>query len=305
MIDMGFGSQGRWSLPKTPTLSLAAENSKSSLVRTVTIYVGLHQIVNGQAEAALSRAPLEDAGFSNVTQVRLLVRSYSDPEGNLADETNCSSDALRLRERILGLFPSAQVADLSEYEDWANISSRFMAKGFKTSVEFADEGSYYCQWKMLNMLMPGTGLTHISLTGQRYNSAGVIELVRRNANTLSCINLFWFYPTHLRLLIESEDGSNTFVYPHVERLAIYIPMFSWLATSTYTPPSCVPFPRLKHLVCQDRQPYDTDILFRGNSATLETVAIGLDITETGFFHGSLFPYESQPKLDYVHVSLFW
>ncbi|KAJ1939316.1 hypothetical protein FBU59_004165, partial [Linderina macrospora] len=203
------------------------------------------------------------------------------------------------------LFPNAQMADPSGQDDWANISDRFQAKGFKTYVAFSDEGSYYCQWKLLDIMLPGTGLTHISLVGQRYNSAGAVELVRRNANTLTSIDLFWFYPTHFRLLIESEDGSSTFVYPYVERLNIYIPMYSWLATSIHSSPSCVPFPRLKHLVCQDRQPYDTDVFFRGNSSTLETVAIGLDITETGFLHGSSFVYEAQTKLDYVHVSLFW
>ncbi|KAJ2793739.1 hypothetical protein H4S07_006961, partial [Coemansia furcata] len=66
-------------------------------------------------------------------------------------------------------------------------------------------------------------------------------------------------------------------------------------------PGAVPFPSLRHLTMDDC-PFGDDVVFRGNSASLEYLDFGADEDDvTMFLKQSLFTPTSHPKLQYVKI----
>ncbi|KAJ2250985.1 hypothetical protein GGI13_003947 [Coemansia sp. RSA 455] len=122
-----------------------------------------------------------------------------------------------------------------------------------------------------------------------------IELVRQNASTLQTLMLDSDCVADLASLIQSPDGSYV-TYPHL--LYLYLHDDS----DDYTPErvavkGVVPFPRLQRICLHSSYPFGDDVLFRGNSSTLERLELFMnDLLVSIIFDHNVFTPTSHPNL---------
>ncbi|KAJ2419126.1 hypothetical protein GGF41_004760, partial [Coemansia sp. RSA 2531] len=122
-----------------------------------------------------------------------------------------------------------------------------------------------------------------------------IELVRQNASTLQHLVLLSDFPADLAGLIQSPDG-NYVMYPHLRDLKLRD------ESDDYTPErvaikGVVPFPSLRHIRLLSCYPFGDDILFRGNSSTLERLELVMsDLLVSIIFDHNIFTPTSHPNL---------
>ncbi|KAJ2100185.1 hypothetical protein GGI09_002405 [Coemansia sp. S100] len=119
-----------------------------------------------------------------------------------------------------------------------------------------------------------------------------IQLVRHNAPTLQSLLLVSDCVADLAGLIQSPDGSYV-TYPHLRSLEL---------RDDYTPEriavkGVVPFPRLQRICLYSCYPFGDDVLFRGNSSTLEHLELFMsDLLVSVIFDHDVFTPTSHPNL---------
>ncbi|KAJ2870685.1 hypothetical protein GGH93_005388 [Coemansia aciculifera] len=135
-----------------------------------------------------------------------------------------------------------------------------------------------------------------------YYMAPIAQLARRNAATLEhlCIKTGYSQRGSVFDLIKDADGDYV-CYPRLRVLKLE----KCSDSSPYRCPvytSVVPFPILRILSLEGRYPFDDDVLFRGNAATLESLVLKTkhdDIARLIEF--GVFTPTSHPKLQCVSI----
>ncbi|KAI8324963.1 hypothetical protein GQ54DRAFT_331302 [Martensiomyces pterosporus] len=146
-----------------------------------------------------------------------------------------------------------------------------------------------------------TGLTNIRLQSGYY-SHSFPELVRQNAPTLADLYIYSPNQSTYRHVVQCPDGT-TVIYPNLRRLRTLALGYRGPYDAASLPaPQGAPFPALRHLSIADQYPFSNDVLFRGNSTTLEYLALKLtphllDVIET---YRLLAP-GSYPQLHYLSL----
>ncbi|KAJ2461609.1 hypothetical protein GGF42_000081 [Coemansia sp. RSA 2424] len=124
----------------------------------------------------------------------------------------------------------------------------------------------------------------------------ILALVCRCAQTLQALDICG-KSTSVKSGFIRDPDSGTFVeYPRLYTLAI-----NTFATSAASPRpvfnGAVPFPNLRHLCIDDDYPFDDDVAFRGNSATLESLRLALQPATIAMLKKySVFTPTNHPKL---------
>ncbi|KAJ2432156.1 hypothetical protein GGF41_000174 [Coemansia sp. RSA 2531] len=122
-----------------------------------------------------------------------------------------------------------------------------------------------------------------------------IQLVRHNAPTLQTLLLASDCVADLASLIQSPDGSYV-TYPHLRYLYLRDD------SDDYTPEriavkGVVPFPCLQRICLRSSYPFGDDVLFRGNSSTLERLELFMsDLLVSIIFDHNVFTPTSHPNL---------
>ncbi|KAJ2337625.1 hypothetical protein GGH92_007497, partial [Coemansia sp. RSA 2673] len=122
-----------------------------------------------------------------------------------------------------------------------------------------------------------------------------IQLVRHNAPTLQSLLLVSDCVADLAGLIQRPDGSYV-TYPHLRSLELRDD------SDDYTPEriavkGVVPFPRLQCICLYSCYPFCDDVLFRGNSSTLEHLELFMsDLLVSVIFDHNVFTPTSHPNL---------
>ncbi|KAJ2910811.1 hypothetical protein GGI21_000488 [Coemansia aciculifera] len=135
-------------------------------------------------------------------------------------------------------------------------------------------------------------------------SSRIISLIRRNAQTLQYIDLMAVEPIPADELIQDPDGGGDWVeYPCLQTLKLEGQNRGsfWQGDVVST---AVPFPSLCHLSIGRDYPFEDDVLFRGNSATLEYLDIGVDAKMVALLkRHNVFTPTGHPRLRHVNICL--
>ncbi|KAJ1916807.1 hypothetical protein LPJ71_001902, partial [Coemansia sp. S17] len=145
-----------------------------------------------------------------------------------------------------------------------------------------------------------SNLVHIDMNV--YHMAPIAQLARQNAATLEYLCIMASYSQRGSVFDLIRDVESDYVcYPRLRVLKLE-------KCSDLSPHRCpvyasvVPFPILRVLSLEGRYPFDDDVLFRGNAATLESLVLKTKhddiarITEFGIFTPT-----SHPKLQCVSI----
>ncbi|KAJ2824566.1 hypothetical protein FBU31_003957, partial [Coemansia sp. 'formosensis'] len=140
-------------------------------------------------------------------------------------------------------------------------------------------------------------LVHINFNSE-YGSSQFMPLARLNAQTLQSLIIKSKVLYDLDGLIQSPDGGYA-TYPclYALRLQEY---GTYRRSRQPAFPGAVPFPSLRCLSFRLKYPFGDDILFRGNSATLEILALETDTFLVSMLRQhSVFTRSSHPRLQCV------
>ncbi|KAJ2115616.1 hypothetical protein IW146_002174 [Coemansia sp. RSA 922] len=146
-------------------------------------------------------------------------------------------------------------------------------------------------------------LVHIDYKVSLDNHRQILELARRNALTLQSLTIVSEAGVDMSGLIRDAEGTFT------EYLRLQTLKLTWIADVTVSHrlifKGALPFPKLRRLQVTQDTPFGDDILFRGNSATLEFLLINVDRTVVDILgRHRVFTPTSHPKLQCVKVGHF-
>ncbi|KAJ2061211.1 hypothetical protein GGI17_003246 [Coemansia sp. S146] len=102
----------------------------------------------------------------------------------------------------------------------------------------------------------------------------VLSLARRSAQTLQYLELQLFSGTDTTGLFQDPDSGEYVNYPHLHTFKLKMSQKSQAIRGPVFDDT-VPFPSLRRLYVGANYPFGDDVLFRGNSATLEYLSLAL------------------------------
>ncbi|KAJ2508994.1 hypothetical protein IWW47_000296 [Coemansia sp. RSA 2052] len=149
-------------------------------------------------------------------------------------------------------------------------------------------------------LEPIRDLVHIEC-GIVGPSQAIISLTRRSAQTLQLLRIWFRRDADIVGLIRDTNSSNYMEYPCLRKLELssdddITPSISSVFSGA------VPFPCLRQLGINCNYPFADDVLFRGNSATLEFLKVSPHpATVAVLKRHNLFTPTSHPKLQRVDI----
>ncbi|KAJ2442977.1 hypothetical protein GGF42_006786 [Coemansia sp. RSA 2424] len=149
-------------------------------------------------------------------------------------------------------------------------------------------------------LEPIRDLVHIECDIVGLDQATIL-LTRRSAQTLQLLQIRFKCDTDIAGLIRDANGSSYLEYPclHKLKLSSY-DSISPSMSSVFS--GAVPFPSLRHLSISCDYPFADDMLFRGNSATLESLEVTPHPATVAMLTScNLFTPTSHPKLQRVNI----
>ncbi|KAJ2891588.1 hypothetical protein IWW38_003555 [Coemansia aciculifera] len=129
-------------------------------------------------------------------------------------------------------------------------------------------------------------------------SSPILSLIRRNAQTLHHVDLDALAARLLTGFIRDPDGDRV-EYPCLHTLKLAIRVMSKHPQNRVVG-TAVLFPSLRHLTIANDYPFNDDVLFRGNAATLEFLDIELNLRVVAILRRhNVFTPTSHPKLQCV------
>ncbi|KAI8321379.1 hypothetical protein GQ54DRAFT_298043 [Martensiomyces pterosporus] len=245
-------------------------NGAEHFIRCARIQVPMASILEGKVVDLLSAAPYTDAVFPSAVHLTFGVFGGGDPEGEVP---MFKENAAKFCERILRLFPNVESLNFDvramRYTAHDEIMGDIVTGLTKARRLGAFDYSGVQSYLHVPELTHLATLSRISLFVERADG-DIIELVHRNAPTLEYIEIRCVQLGAFVSLIQDSNG-NTVTYPCLKTLYAYAMDYS--STNIRESPEGTPFPALKHLTCAGEYPFNNDILFRGNSATLESLEL--------------------------------
>ncbi|KAJ1963127.1 hypothetical protein GGI12_002244 [Dipsacomyces acuminosporus] len=248
-------------------------NKASTFVKCITIRVTRDSVLSGKAAELLSQPCYSNAVFPSVAHLKLDISCGDGSEEG--DDRALQNNANMFCECIKRLFPSYKALcinigylGLNDYYDIVGDAVTSLATNQLKAFDYSGNAHY--------LHMPDLGhlanLTHISFVA----SGGpvlIVELVRRNASTLVSADLRGL---KFKASAELVTGPNNTImsYPRLKKLSLSVTDKKNPKTFAI-PDNGIPFPVLTHLRCAERYPFDSDILFRGNNATMESLDLFL------------------------------
>ncbi|KAJ2747330.1 hypothetical protein GGI20_000581 [Coemansia sp. BCRC 34301] len=142
-----------------------------------------------------------------------------------------------------------------------------------------------------------SNLVHAHITVFR-ESASVIPLVFRSAHTLQTLHIRSNIALEIPGLIRDQDSGKYMDYPRLRKLTMDLPYVS-SASQNLAFGDAAPFPSLQKLSICNYYPFNDDVVFRGNSSTLEFLEVALYPATVAMLKKHIFTSTSHPKLQCV------
>ncbi|KAJ2812277.1 hypothetical protein H4S07_001509 [Coemansia furcata] len=150
-----------------------------------------------------------------------------------------------------------------------------------------------------------TNLTHVRLilVDVLRNVGQFIQLMQHNAPTLQSIRVEYRDVDVCGLVL--DPAGHCITYPCLLKLKMVESLTSSKQQHQVIPQDAVPFPSLQRLFTRLYYPFEDDMLFRGNSATLESLDILLCRPSVSMLRRcKVFTPNSHPKLQQVNLVYF-
>ncbi|KAJ2099472.1 hypothetical protein GGI09_002768 [Coemansia sp. S100] len=269
------------------------------MAKELCIHVEERDIYTGAALGTLSRAYSDDCVFPSVHTLTLLVESYADEDFEELDDSSESSESVNVDEsKGLDCKYETYEANINAFVQWVKQmlpmvnevsvkSGRYFNPESACDNQFTDLVSqlyrlgtrieYSCNngrdVPVEERLDKVRDLVHISLW-DKHGSGQFTHLARQNAQSLQSLYLESSQLKDLTGLVLNPDGSYA-TYPclHTLELREYSERYG---SGRILFPGAAPFPSLRSLSLKLQYPYGDDVLFRGNSATLGSLALQPD-----------------------------
>ncbi|KAJ2088811.1 hypothetical protein GGI13_002723 [Coemansia sp. RSA 455] len=309
--------------------------------REVHLLLSKSSVYFGQALESLSSAPFDSWNFQEIRKLKLQFyvpqwqqnewdEQYAERASMLKRASTMSEyydwlDEKRreIEEEDLKITPTVK-ANINEFVFWVK---RMMPTLCEIEVEYGlveleqDPGNDFFDTLLEPLLRLAPRMVHRTL-GEKvsvkvpldgisnlvhinmdvYNMAPIAQLARRNAATLGYLCIMTSYSQRGSVFDLIRDVEGDYVcYPRLRVLKLEkCSDLSPHRCPVYT--SVVPFPILRVLSLEGRYPFDDDVLFRGNAATLESLVLKTkhdDIARIVEF--GIFTPTSHPKLQCVSI----
>ncbi|KAJ2334738.1 hypothetical protein GGI00_001709, partial [Coemansia sp. RSA 2681] len=291
------------------------------LARELDVSLGLRSIYLGQALRLLSSASYEGCAFPLVRKISIeitaddLDRNDRWP-GNVDDSQKekietyildmtaiITAFVLRLKEMVpaireVGMSHSDVVEKLLERRDTHSIDvvqRLFNIVETPTVLTYSSTGSA----RHLD-LEPIGSLVRLVCYGPNGQDA-FLPLIRCSAQTLQMLDLDVTDMPDISGLIRDPDSGRYVAYSRLQKLRIYM-IHDTTAPQKLIFNGAVPFPSLRRLNIDRICPFDDDVLFRGNSSSLESFSVALlPATVAMLQRYKVFTPTSHPKLQRVVI----
>ncbi|KAJ2029684.1 hypothetical protein IWW57_001557 [Coemansia sp. S610] len=243
---------------------------------TLTLSVSQTDIMSGQALEALQSPEFNGAMFQAATQLKV---KLNFPDNNVLETVNMDN-IRRFVARIKEMLPYVQNVDIVCKGNYRHQEAQLCQKLERWL------GMYFSPETTLRvfrskMVLPFTMSPSVSVSITKidhvwtHDNQATLAFIHRLASTLQTIEITYKTVSRSeRLFLDAND--QLVVYPSLQSLVFS----SWeQGKITYRPvvEHVVPFPKLRKLRINMEYPFGDDLLFRGNSETLELLHIELDI----------------------------
>ncbi|KAJ2457719.1 hypothetical protein GGF42_002507 [Coemansia sp. RSA 2424] len=291
------------------------------LARELDVSLGLWSIYTGQALRLLSSAPYEGCTFPLVRKITIDIAADDNNSdeywpGNADDylmekyktyppsmTANIAVFVLRLKE----MMPAISEVEMSPFDVVRNMLRRRdahlmdVAQRIFNIVETPTVAAYSRGGFTRHLdLEPVDSLVRL-VCHERNGQDAFLPLTRRSAQTLQMLDLDVGNMPGISGLIRDPDSGGYVEYSRLQQLKIHVYPDS-AAPQKLVFDDAVPFPSLRRLYIDQGCPFDDDVLFRGNSSSLEFFSVALlPATVTILQRYNVFTPTSHPKLQCVEV----
>ncbi|KAJ1670587.1 hypothetical protein GGF38_001419 [Coemansia sp. RSA 25] len=264
------------------------------LARELGVSLGLWSIYTGQALRLLSSAPYEGCAFPLVRRISIDIAADDNDSDNYWNRSvddyltakyktyppdtaaNIAAFVLRLEE----MMPASSKVEMSH----SNVVEKLLKRRDTHLMDVAQ--------RLFNIVETPTVLAYsrnglttyldlepvdslVRLECYAHNGQGVfLPLIRRSAQTLQMLDLRVSNVPDISGLIRDPDSGGYVEYSQLQKLRIRMDRDS-AAPQKLVFDDAVPFPRLRRLYIDRSCPFDDDVLFRGNSSSLEFFSVTL------------------------------
>ncbi|KAJ2582965.1 hypothetical protein GGH95_001250, partial [Coemansia sp. RSA 1836] len=297
-------------------------NPTHSLAKVLDLSLDLWSIYTGKALRQLSSDPYDGCAFPQARKLSIDIAlnsqdsndypAESDDDSSVEKRKICSQEAVAniaaLVSRLKEMMPMVGKVSMSCTTAVEKLLSRRDARAMRfaqqlfnalevTTVVMDDRDSLDCCID----LEPVSNLVDIHFT-VFCESTAVIPLARRSAQTLQTLYIYLNVTLCYSEIIRDPSSGNYAEYPRLHRLTI-IGDHDSAASRKLAFSGAVPFPNLRHLCIDGGYPFDDDVLFRGNSSTLEYLEVALHpATVVMFKRLNVFTPTSHSKLQCVNIA---
>ncbi|KAJ2022653.1 hypothetical protein GGI06_001724 [Coemansia sp. S85] len=282
--------------------------------KRLTISVGALDVCNGDALRALSRKPFCDRTLPKVRSIKI---KYSMPREldpgydllvtNIINSPTAEGNISAFVQRVKQMAPVASSIGIT-LDFSLSSEPRLLVQPFSDLVAKLSKHAVDLEYRLdkqpvvIDLQLSGlSSLVYFSLNltdgGKR-----ILQLARLNAPTLRLLDICVVGIANIASLIRNADGLYV-QYPYLHTFKLYQPRSRDLRRLPSFP-DALPFPNLRRLLVEYEYPFGDDTVFRGNSATLESLTLRTNFEAFNTIQRfRVFTPVSHPKLQYVQVSL--
>ncbi|KAJ2459067.1 hypothetical protein GGF42_001691 [Coemansia sp. RSA 2424] len=291
------------------------------LAKELDVYLGLWSIYTGQALRLLLSAPYEGCAFPLVRKISIDIAADNHDSDNhwhgsvddyLMDKykayppdiaANIAAFVLRLKEMMpaiseVGISHSNAVEDMLKCRDThlMDVAQRlFNIVETPTVLAYSRHGfTGYLDLEPVNSLVRLECYV-------RNDQDAFLPLTHRSAQTLQTLEIHVTDMPDISGLIRDSDGGGYVEYSRLQNLRIRMDRDS-AAPQKLVFDDAVPFPSLRRLYIDRSYPFDDDVLFRGNSSSLEIFSVTLLPATVAMLKSyNVFTPTSHPNLQCVDI----
>ncbi|KAJ2108522.1 hypothetical protein GGI16_001102, partial [Coemansia sp. S142-1] len=287
----------------------ALPHNAVNLVKKISINVLLSDIVSGKAHRLLDNYIGNTKCFPLANRLTLTIVEYMDYHAD--DKDMAIANALEFAKLLKSMAPSSMTIELSCYGDDWQATNNDLGSNLGEEVLGA----------LADVLYANTKCTHLLLREADVNPLAVVNFIP----PLSSLTMTYMVlpdmhtslahksASTLQYLEIALDDANTLVFDQNGEAVVY-PSMQYLQLSTRSSNSSnvrvmssttTPFPVLRSLKLDTPYPFDDDVLFRGNTATLKSLGLFLHYNAIVMLNKKRVFENRQLSLQSVCVYGFW
>ncbi|KAJ2060207.1 hypothetical protein GGI17_003905 [Coemansia sp. S146] len=276
------------------------------LAKELDIEIREDVVYTGKVLDMLSRSPYDGCVFPRVSNITFIFHSNEPDDDIVADPVQLKANIRAFSQWVKAVAPKVRniwvlPASLGRSPEIASCYFGDLVSQLLALVDRIEFG-LYCQ-KSIPVVLHLDKLC--DLVHLKFSSEGdmtqSLQLAQQNASTLQSLVLESNHDIDVCGLVKGAAGCCV-TYPLLRILKI----IGHSSDSDQQRPvlnGVAPFPGLRHLVIERPYPFDDDILFRGNAATLECLDMVLDSpTISMLCKYKVFTATSHPELQCVNFT---